>query len=305
MIKKRGVVSELLKRLKSKYSGIPKTNIEDLRGTWATDVYEKSTSGIHNLSYWYPKVKDIGYSVPDTVVMPLSFDRFRWLSEDYPYKEEDIASFTEEIKVYLKKVGFNTNRPLFIKTGIYSGEFTFEWCKVDNIDDIGDKFANIYYDSMAVGAGKGSELVVREYIKAEEERLKIYKGLPLNTEFRVFYDFNTKRVLGIFNYWDTTVMLDSLNPKNRGVIDEEQASISLSDYTDFKESVDVLESEYARLRDGLILSVEENMCDVALDDKWSIDFMYVDGEMYLIDMALARKSKKRCKAVTKVKHNEE
>ncbi len=46
-------------------------------------------------------------------------------------------------------------------------------------------------------------MVVRERIRHDERVTPcIYHGLPLRSEFRVFYDFDLKKVLFTANYWD-------------------------------------------------------------------------------------------------------
>lgn len=53
-------------------------------------------------------------------------------------------------------------------------------------------------------------LVLRKFINANYKRNSIYNEIPLNTEFRIFYDFENNKVLGIYNYWDTETMPDNL-----------------------------------------------------------------------------------------------
>ena len=72
-----------------------------LREKWAIESYDKCIKDVNNLSNWFLKIKDVGFKVPDTVVVPLSFDRFRWLSSDN-YTEDEIELFTKELKEYLK-----------------------------------------------------------------------------------------------------------------------------------------------------------------------------------------------------------
>lgn len=255
-----------------------------LREKWAMESYDKCIKDVNNLSNWFLKVKDVGFKVPDTVVVPLSFDRFRWLSSDN-YTEDEIELFTKELKEYLKGVGFDVNRCLFIKTGVYSNKFNFKNCKLEDINKIGNNFVNIFCD----GVNKGfisSELVVRGYISAKNERPKIWNGMPLNTEFRVYYDFNQKEVLGVFNCWDRETMGSFLNPVCRYLPDEIIESNKI-DYDSFKSVVDGIEIEFDMLKNDLIDSINANMSKVeGLEGVWSIDFMFVDGDMYLIDMSL-------------------
>lgn len=282
----------MFSKIKSKYHDINIEKMKELREKWAIEGYERGKSDVHNLSYWLPKIKDVGFKVPDTIVIPLTFERYKWLCSD-DYSDDAILSFTEELKEYLSLCGFNLDRKLFLKTGVYSNKFNFEDCVLEGIKDIdaiGTKFLNIFYDSMLVGAGKNSELVVREYISAKEERPKIYNGMPLNTEFRLFYDFDNKKVLGVFNYWDRATMEDALNMEGRPC-PEKILESKKADYNTFKSIIDVIESEFNELKDDLIESANIKLSKVeGLDGIWSVDFMYIDGDMYLIDMALGHRS---------------
>ena len=64
-----------------------------------------------------------------------------------------------------------------------------------------------------------------------------------------------------------------------------------ADYNTFKSIIDVIESEFNELKDDLIESANIKLSKVeGLDGIWSVDFMYIDGDMYLIDMALGHRS---------------
>lgn len=69
---------------------------------------------------------------------------------------------------------------------------------------------------MIVGADDTSEVVFREFIGSKEDVPTIYSGMPLHTEFRVFYDFGSKKAIGVSNYWNPEVMEKSMhNPLDR------------------------------------------------------------------------------------------
>lgn len=103
--------------------------------------------------------------------------------------------------------------------------------------------------------------------------------MPLNTEFRVFYDFDNDKVLGVFNYWDKETMLDGLK------------------YVCFKHDLEVflatsdsIEENFNKYKDTVEALVASSMINVNLTGEWSIDIMMVNDEFYLIDMATARSS---------------
>lgn len=246
-------------------------------------MYEESLQNKNNMSYWLPKVVNCGLKSPETIIIPLNFLQFKWFGGD-DYSEEDITAMGEYIKTELESTNFNLNRDLFIKTGNFSNKFDFSTCKVTDLSNIGQQFLAIYYTAMMVGAGNNTELVVREYIKNKSDKKTIYNGMPLNTEFRVFYNFDTKKVLGTFNYWDTIVVADSLMKEIN------YNKEALVDYKVFMEASKEIEKEFEELQDKATSLVKDCMKNVEIQGAWSIDLMYVNGEFYLIDMALAHQS---------------
>lgn len=246
-------------------------------------MFKKSKSNPNNMSYWLPKVIDCGIKSPETIIYPLNLNQFEWFGSD-SYSEEDIKSMGECLKEYLVNNNFNINRDLFIKTGNFSNKFDFKTCKVTNLDNIGQQFLDIYYAAMLVGAGHNTELVFREYIKNDVEKSTIYNGMPLNTEFRIFYNFDTCEVLGVFNYWDTDVVCESLKKKFK--YDKE----AVKDYDSFMDASVKIVAEFEELKDKAKNLVKDCMPNVELQGAWSIDLMYVNNEFYLIDMALAEQS---------------
>ena len=238
------------------------------------DAYERAKQNKVNMSYWLPFIEDLGFNIPETIIIPLDRERFNWLRSD-SYSSVAINEFTEFLKSEIQKHNFDTNRKLFIKSGIFSNKFNFRTCKVDDIDRIGKQFLELYYASMIFGADNTAELVVREFIESEESKGKIYEGMPLNTEFRVFYDFDNFEVMGIFNYWDTEVMFNHLSGKDLLV---------------FKEKYKEIEEDYEKSKELVLEEVSTKLKYCKLKGKWSIDFMKAYDKLYLIDMALAEQS---------------
>ena len=116
-----------------------------------------------------------------------------------------------------------------------------------------------------------TEWVLREFISNKEELDDIYDGMPLRTEYRVFFDFDTNEVIGISNYWHPIVM------KN-GVRDE----VDLSTYKNNEERII---EEFNAFKYYVIELVVKQVEDCGLKGKWSIDVMKNGDEFYLIDMA--------------------
>lgn len=239
--------------------------------------FEQNSKNPNNLSFWFDKIKDCGFKIPETHIIPMTFEMFKWLISD-KYTEEAIVDFRNNIINSLRVNDFNTERTLFLKTGTFSDKFDFYNCKLTDLQQIGHQFLNIYYTSMILGADNTNELIVREFVSAKKERKTIYRGMPLNTEFRVFYDFDKKKILGSFNYWDKDTMV-------KGLI-----GYPVEEIQNFIEVIPTIEQEFKDYKDKLSIEVLEKLKNIDLKGKWSIDFMLIDGEFYLIDMALAHQS---------------
>ncbi|QUH21763.1 hypothetical protein [Alkaliphilus sp. B6464] len=257
---------------------VPKIDLEKLN----KERYEKNSKNKNNLSYWFSMIKDCGFKVPETHIIPINFELFKWLTSDN-YSDEMIDRFNDFIISELKKNNFNTERTLFLKTGTFSDKFTFKNCKLTDINRIGYQFLQIFYSGILVGANNTNELVVREFIKSDPHIKTIYDGMPLNTEFRVFYDFDKDEVMGVFNYWDRKTMIDSLGEY---AISEKK----VEEFKNFRDTIPVIEKEFEDCKDFVVKEVEEKMKNVDLNGQWSIDLMKIGNDFYLIDMAMAKDS---------------
>lgn len=236
--------------------------------------YENAKRNPNNMSNWLPKVQGKGFNIPETIIISIPMERFLWLTND-DYQPEAIRRFNDWLASEIRKTGFDTNRELFMKTGNFSDKFLFTNPYLKDMDNIGEKFLHIIYDSMCVGCDPSPEAVVREFIQTSYERKSIYHGMKLNTEFRVFYDFTEKRLLKIFNYWDTETML-------KGLYDED-------DLKTFKQECGNIEKDFKKLCPSL-----EKECsvlsEVELSGIWSVDFLWDGEKFWLIDMAIGQQS---------------
>lgn len=238
------------------------------------EILEELRRNPNNMSYWLPKFQDKGFNIPETTIIPLTLEWMDWLFSDN-YKPEKIAKFSEWIKEKLSEKEFDTDRELFIKTGNFSNKFCFEDCHLKKIDNIGQQFLNIFYASMCVGCDSSPEICVREFIRTSYDREKIYDGMKLNTEFRVFYDFEKKKIVGMFNYWDREVRNHLYN---------------CYDIIRFDKSIDAIEKDFEFLKDILAKQVDGNIKEVELKGIWSIDFMFDGEKFWLIDAAIGSQS---------------
>lgn len=239
------------------------------------EILQQLRNNPNSMSYWLPKFQGKGFNIPNTVIIPLTAEWLDWLWSD-DYKPDKIKEFTDWINGKVAETGFNTDRELFLKTGNFSNKFVFKFPYLNNMDNIGEQFLNVFYGGMCAGREDCPEICIREFIHTLYERKTIYCGMKLNTEFRVFYDFDKKEIVGIFNYWDRETM-------QHGLYDKE-------DLENFNACVDEIESEYEYLKPILVDMIKGKMEAVELDGIWSVDFMWDGHRFWLIDAAVGSQS---------------
>jgi len=163
---------------------------------------------------------------------------------------------------------------MFIRLGNSSNKFNFDSCHINNIDELYKKLM-IMFDDMffKLEWQQNIELVLREFIKTNYHRSTIYNGMPLNTEFRVFYNFDENKILGIFNYWEKDTMLDNLHNNQ--------------DLITFANITDKIERDFNNLSPFLEEETKYKLPKANLKGKWSVDFLYDGKDFILIDMAHA------------------
>lgn len=234
--------------------------------------YRHSISPENELAFWYPKTKDLGFKTPESLIVSFTkaeIDSFHSGKLNIITEEELLARVTAACP----SEGF-FNQDLFARFGASSNKFNFASCHIASLSELSSKLKVMLNDMyFRLEWNTTLDLVLREFIKPSYQRATIYNGMPLNTEFRAFYDFDTNELLGIFNYWDQDTMLDNL--------------YKVEDRVTFASTSPEIEADFARLCPSLEEQVKRNMPSCELTGKWSIDFMY-DGENFvLIDMAHA------------------
>lgn len=261
---------DLFKGIDMTEEGIKKRHLE---------LYNNSKINLENMSYWFPKISKAninGYSslkLPLTKIIQLDFENWNWLRTDN-YTEEAVYSFNNYL---LKELGdFYKDEPLFMKTGIFSNKFDFKCTFIDNPSTIGRKFLDMFYTSMVYGADNTAEVVFRTLIKDIDNKPTIYNGMPLKTEYRVFYDFDVKDSVGVSNYWHPDLMEINLKGLDKEIYLKEKDNL-VSEYESHKLSV----------VNEVIVFMES--CE-GLTGKWSIDVMKNGDDYWLIDMARMNRS---------------
>lgn len=240
--------------------------------------YENALKNPNNFSYWYPRVKDCGIQMATAQYFILPFEQFENMMFDHDKYKSDM--FEEWFNANIIPSIINPRSVFNIKNGTFSNKFNFIDCVAYKIQEIPDKFRCICYNAQIVGAGGCTEIVIRNYIPFKESLIPtIYNGMPLRTEFRVFYDFNKHIVIHTHNYWDYEYCANNLYNKTDKIIFE---SMSFE-----------IEKIFEHNKDKVGIMVDDAFLNNnKLTGIWSIDIMYVEEEdrFYLIDMALGHQS---------------
>lgn len=249
---------------------------------------ERERSSVLNISYWYLPMKELLkpstliVDIP-TCILPIGIEEhdvaIEGVSEEQFKKQEQalLARIPEE---WLEK------SPLFVRTGRFSNKFDFSIPKVLNArTDLYKSVTDLVHDAHMFGADVATEIALREFIPNHGERLTIYNGMPLNTEFRYFYDFDTQKMLGVANYWHEELMLPVLQDAS------EYSSKAKKDLEVYRYELPLLQKEFykhkARVGKELEMLLAQNK---HFSGKWSIDIMLSGDTFYFIDMALMERS---------------
>lgn len=227
----------------------------------------------NELSFWYPKTANIGFKTPKTLITEFTDEELRVI-KSAEFDKFDHEALQKRILETAIKQNFDLNRDLFIRFGCSSNKFFFGSCHLNGLEFLPKRLL-AFFDGLyeKLEWRKSAELVLREFIKTDYYRRQIYHGMPLNTEFRVFFDFDTNELLGIFNYWDTETMIDNLHSKE--------------DRMTFADTIPLLERDFNFLAPYLEDEAKRKLPNAQLTGKWSIDFMYDGSNFVLIDMGLA------------------
>lgn len=253
---------------------------EDERIKGLADYYRKD---INNFSFWYPKVKDCGIKQPRSLIFQLPDKIVAACFEPYKPECDELITgyFRDTVMPEIKEMG----PVVFMKNGAFSNKFDFEnSCMTHvNIHEMVRKFSNTNYLSECFGAGGMAELVIREFAgnlpSIDAHIPKIYNGMPLRPEFRIFYDFDARQVLYPAFYWDKSYC-------------EESISRNYTDRIVYNACIDDIQAFYEEHKDEVMQMVGEHMKNVDLKGAWSVDIMYEEEEKqyWLIDMAAAQQS---------------
>ena len=246
------------------------------------EFYKDEEKDMNNFSYWFPYVKDI-FKCPQTVIIKLPIPVADTVLEDKREKnKEKVRQFVESECLPKIRENITTISPfVFMKNARFSNKFDFNnSCRVyKETDDITNKLCYINYAGMCVDALGFTEVVFREFIDFEdEETATIYNGMPIRPEYRVFYDFDKKKIVHIHDYWDFDYVYGNLQ--------------TLTDKIVFSNVKDDYQEKWKEYLPLIQETVEKSRINEVTNLKgcWSMDFLYANEEVYLIDMAQAKNS---------------
>lgn len=243
------------------------------------NYYNQLKKSKNNMSYWLPKVADCGIEIPLTKIFDVPQDvveQFAYVDDSKKRQEafDTIYNWVKENVIpYLPRELTNL---CFIKNGAFSNKFDFKTCaSVGNALEITKSLVEINYMSLMFDTGGLTEIAIRERIHYNHEITPcIYNGMPLQNEYRIFYDFDNKKPLYIVNYWDWDYCYETI-------------SRELTDKIIYEYAYPKLQENYENNKDKVMQFVHEHMQNVqGLNGIWSVDILEDRNNKYwLIDMA--------------------
>ena len=258
-------------------------------------LYKILDNNMNQIGHWLPKVAEISpFKIPDTKIVKVPLSLLQ-LGRVFEYSELTPTTF-KIINEYCKKVfELDLNGTYFIKNGVFSSKFDFRNAKVTTPQEVAElgqylfyihqqacQMASLLNNKSIYGCGTTNEWIVREYIESPVKET-IYTGLPLNTEYRIFVDFDTKAILSDNQYWNKEVM----NKR----FEENRNSHDVHDVITYNMASERLEKTYNENIDKVKEMVQELLNNnIEMTGQWSVDIMQVENDFYLIDMALAENS---------------
>ena len=262
-------------------------------------LYEVLGMNRNSMGHWLPALVDGKgdfFKIPDTTMIKVPLPLLQLTRIAYEAMTPTTMMIVDR---YCQKIfELDENKEYFVKTGTFSSKYDFRnahvW-KPKEVRELGEyllfihhqtvKMASFFSQPHTYGAGTTNEWVVREFIRDVENNPYIYKGLTLHTEYRVFVDFDIKKVIGIANYWDPDLMKQRFGHKS-----DRDNPHNIHDYVIYEMHEPILVKRYVQNKDLVVREVEKTLPNIPLTGQWSLDIMQNGNDFYLIDMALAENS---------------
>lgn len=249
-------------------------------------VYDRFGENPNSIKNWLPQLSkavdstETFFKIPSTTVLRLPIELAQFIRVEYnETSRKDRALFNSYI---FNKLELEMGKTYFIKTGTFSSKFQFANAKCSEPDEMGEYFQVINNFAMTVGAGQSIDVCAREYIEDPENNPTIYNGMPLRTEFRMFVDFDTNKLIGTVPYWHPIVMKMALK---MGLSDSME-----KDYQTYLSEEDRLLREFNEHQGELSREIQKLIPEIDLKGQYSLDIMKSGDDFYLIDMALMSES---------------
>lgn len=221
---------------------------------------------LNYFSHWYPKIKDCGLNVPKSVVVPIEDNSiYTHFYMENPVEDSEAVHKWVRANLIprLQEEGLD-NTMLFMKNAVFSNKFSAHDCLTD-VTRLDSSMLNINFNALCLGADGITEVVVRERIMGDGRSPTIYGGLVFRPEFRVFYDFDTNKVLFSFNYWDYDYVYPNLYNENDKLV-----------FNARKEDMEYNYNKYVKEVEDMVSEAMKNVS--GFDGAWSIDIMMEDFE---------------------------
>lgn len=265
-------------------------------------IYNIIGTNQNSMGYWLPRIAEAVklqdfFKIPNTKIIKVPLPMLQLTRLEY----ESLTQTTKEIVDEFCEDIFELDRTksYFIKTGTFSSKYDFRNAKVtgaNEVKELGEYLLFIHYQACMMasplnnvsvyGVSTTNEWVVREFIEDKENNPCIYKGLPLHTEYRVFVDFDSRKVIGVNPYWDPKVM-----KKHFEEAAENGDTDAMHDYMIYSIHQETLTKRYEENFDKVISHMNKLLQDVTgLSGQWSVDVMQNGEDFWLIDMAWAQNS---------------
>lgn len=265
-------------------------------------LYEIIGMNPNSIGNWFPKLADgvmrskKFFKIPATSFIKVPLSLLQLTRQPY----ESLTPTTIKIldKFCMKAFPLNPKKDYFIKTGTYSSKFDFRNAYVHGekeVEELGEYLLYIHYQALQMasplchpciyGVSTTNEWVVREFIHDKEDNPCIYKGMPLHTEYRLFVDFDTNKIIGISPYWEPDTM-----KKRFGHMDDADSPHQKHDYIIYLAHEERLMGRYHDNKNLVMEKMEELLPSIDLHGQWSIDVMQNSDDFYIIDMATAETS---------------
>lgn len=195
-------------------------------------------TNLNSMGYWFPALVNACsdqkfFKIPRTRIAKVPLPMLQLTRQDYAMLTPTTLKIVDDWAYQVFQL--DKSKEYFIKTGTYSSKFDFRNAYVHSekeVKELGEYLLYIHYQALQMasplchpciyGVSTTNEWVVREFIPDEENNPCIYKGLPLHTEYRVFVDCDTDKIIGISPYWEPETMKkrfgnspDSNEPDNK------------------------------------------------------------------------------------------